>query len=160
MTKPLLHLLNGNSNEALTRRLAGLADVRIAGKVILEAETVAASPRQIVTRRDVARSAVHILDHVEARFADEKRARPDAVVLACFGEPGLGALREAVDVPVFGLLESSARLAASLGSFSILTPGAAWPAQLRELLAVYGLTGQCHGISVYSESSLSDDPLV
>ncbi len=160
MTKPLLYLLNGNSNAALTARLCGLADDRIAGKAILEAETVAASPPQIVTRRDVVRSAVHILDHVEARFTDMKRARPDAIVLACFGEPGLGALREAVDVPVFGLLESSARRAASLGEFSILTPGAAWPAQLRELLGAYGLAGNCRGISVYSGNSLSEDPAI
>lgn len=46
----------------------------------------------------------------------------DAVVIACFSDPGLDAARELVDIPVVGIQESSMYLAASLGSyFGVLT---------------------------------------
>ena len=46
----------------------------------------------------------------------------DAVIVGCFGDPGLDALREMVNVPVVGPGESSCLVAASLGHrFSILT---------------------------------------
>lgn len=46
----------------------------------------------------------------------------DAVVIACFSDPGLDAAREAVDIPVVGIQESALHLAAQLGhQFSVLT---------------------------------------
>lgn len=46
----------------------------------------------------------------------------DAVVLACFSDPGLEAAREAVSIPVIGLEESTLHVAATLGHrFTILT---------------------------------------
>ena len=47
----------------------------------------------------------------------------DAVVLACFSDPGLHAAREISDIPIIGIEESSFHVAAMLGSkFSIMTP--------------------------------------
>jgi allantoin racemase len=46
----------------------------------------------------------------------------DAVVLACFSDPGLEAAREAVSIPVVGIEESTLHMAAMLGhKFSIMT---------------------------------------
>jgi len=46
----------------------------------------------------------------------------DAVILGCFGDPGLDAFRELVSIPVIGPGEASVLLAASLGHrFSIVT---------------------------------------
>ncbi len=157
MSKPLLYLVNGNSNSMLTARLAALASARVGVEMKIESATVVESPFQILTRSDVARSAVHILDHIEARFSEADRQKPSAIILACFGEPGLGAVRDTVDVPVFGLLESSARAASQLGAFSILTPGDPWPPQLQDLLRVYQLSGHCREIAVYSDAALSSD---
>jgi allantoin racemase len=47
------------------------------------------------------------------------RARPesaDAVIIGCFGDPGLAALREILDCPVVGPFEASLHLAAQLGA--------------------------------------------
>lgn len=47
----------------------------------------------------------------------------DAVVIACFSDPGLHAAREISDIPVIGIEESSLHVAAMLGArFSIMTP--------------------------------------
>lgn len=47
----------------------------------------------------------------------------DAVIVGCFSDPGLEALRELVDVPVIGPGSSAVHLAAQLGTrFSIIAP--------------------------------------
>jgi allantoin racemase len=52
--------------------------------------------------------------------------RHDAVVIACFSDPGLDQAREIVSIPVVGIEESSLHLAAQLGRrFTILTSRAA-----------------------------------
>jgi allantoin racemase len=46
----------------------------------------------------------------------------DALILGCFGDPGLDALRELVSIPIIGPGEASALMAASLGHrFTIIT---------------------------------------
>ena len=61
----------------------------------------------------------------------------DAVVIGCFGDPGLEALRGIAKEPVFGLAESSIREADALGEpFAILTMGQAWVEILGERVAL------------------------
>ena len=46
----------------------------------------------------------------------------DAIILGCFGDPGLDAMRELLTIPIIGPGEASALMAASLGHrFSIIT---------------------------------------
>lgn len=63
---------------------------------------------------------------------------PDAVLIGCFGDPGLFALREASAVPVTGLAEGAFAQAATLGRFAIVTGGAAWGPMLRRLAQALG----------------------
>ena len=47
----------------------------------------------------------------------------DAVIVGCFSDPGLDALRELVDIPVIGPGSSAVHLAAQLGTrFSVISP--------------------------------------
>lgn len=47
----------------------------------------------------------------------------DAVVLACFSDPGLEAAKEISNIPVLGIEESSLHIAAMLGArFTVITP--------------------------------------
>lgn len=69
----------------------------------------------------------------------EKNRGCDAVLLACFGDPGLFALREASNVPVVGLAEASMQEASErAGAFSIVTGGRRWPAILQRLARELG----------------------
>jgi Asp/Glu/hydantoin racemase len=63
----------------------------------------------------------------------------DAVYLACFGDPGLLALREVAEVPVVGMAEASCLEAAKSGRFAIVTGGALWGPMLTEFVAGIGL---------------------
>jgi Asp/Glu/hydantoin racemase len=62
----------------------------------------------------------------------------DAVLLACFGDPGLFALREVAHVPVVGLAEASMAEAARHGRYAIVTGGTAWRPMLERLAAALG----------------------
>ncbi len=71
----------------------------------------------------------------------------DAVLLACFGDPGLFALREVSDAPVVGLAEASMRAAArEAGRFSIVTGGERWGPMLERLAQALGYADALAGI--------------
>lgn len=159
MTKHV-YLLNGNSNESLTRHLAVLAE-KHAPEFLIEPDTVAAAPRYIGDPVTVARAAAAILDHAEQRFRQSDCPAPDGVLLACFGDPGLGALRASLDVPVVAMLDASVATAIQLGRrFSILTAGGNWPAQITDILALTGTLNRCSGCAAMRDEALDDDEAV
>ncbi len=63
----------------------------------------------------------------------------DAVMLACFGDPGLFALKEVSAVPVVGLAEAGMIEAARHGRFSIVTGGVLWKVMLTRLALALGM---------------------
>lgn len=62
----------------------------------------------------------------------------DAVLLACFGDPGLFALQEVATVPVIGLAEASMREGVAAGRYAIVTGGVLWKPMLERLAAALG----------------------
>ena len=76
----------------------------------------------------------HVLEH----------GRPRAVLVACFGDPGVWALRETAGVPVMGLAEAAMREADAMGPFGIVTGGAAWGPMLERLARGLQLGGPAH----------------
>ena len=70
----------------------------------------------------------------------------DAVLIACFGDPGLLALRELARVPVFGLAHASFEAAAACGRFSVVTGGAAWGPMLQRFARMHQLDARLCGI--------------
>jgi allantoin racemase len=68
------------------------------------------------------------------------------VLIGCFGDPGLFALRESSPVPVTGLAEASFIEAARHGRFAIVTGGARWEPMLRRLAQALGFDAALAGI--------------
>ena len=70
---------------------------------------------------------------------------PDAVLIGCFGDPGLFALRECSAAPVTGLAEASFIEAARHGTFAIVTGGLRWRPMLERLAQALGMADRlCH----------------
>lgn len=83
--------------------------------------------------------ASHAAIDAWAEDAARSSAPCDAVLLACFGDPGLYALRELSPVPVVGLAEASLQAAAeSAARFSIVTGGPRWAPMLERLAQALG----------------------
>jgi allantoin racemase len=86
------------------------------------------------------RAAAAIAGHAALDALAEHGGECDAVLLACFGDPGLLALKELSPVPVVGMAEASCHLACTLGRrFSVVTGGERWGPMLEEFVASLGL---------------------
>ena len=85
---------------------------------------------------------------------------PDAVLIGCFGDPGLLALRESSPVPVTGLAEASVIEAARHGRFAIVTGGERWGPMLQRLAQALGHAHALAGIHTVAPTGaqLAADP--
>jgi allantoin racemase len=87
-------------------------------------------------------------------------AAPDAVLIGCFGDPGLLALRESSPVPVTGLAEAAFIEAARHGRFAIVTGGERWGPMLQRLAQALGHAPSLAGIHTVAPTGaqLAADP--
>lgn len=81
-----------------------------------------------------------------------KAPPPDAVLIGCFGDPGLFALREGAGVPVGGLAEASFMEARAHGRFAIVTGGERWRPMLTRLADALGHGDALAGIHTVAPS--------
>ena len=88
-------------------------------------------------------------------------AVPAAVLVACFGDPGVAALRALTGLPVLGLAEVAMRAAADHGRYAVVTGGAAWGPMLTRLAVSLGLADGLAGVVTVERSGaeLLADPL-
>ena len=71
----------------------------------------------------------------------------DAVVIACFGDPGLDGARELTAAPVLGIAEAAFHAASMLATgFSVVTTMARTCVIAEHLLQRYGFERQCRGV--------------
>jgi allantoin racemase len=124
-----------------------------------EAERAAAPGTEIVVR--TARSGVQYIEtRMEsllaagpvAQLVAEEHEQVDAVVVAAFGDPGLPALKEFVDIPVVGITEAALYTAALQGRrFAIVAISERITAWYRECVELSGLDGRLAAIRSLGE---------
>ena len=131
-------LINPNTTRSITNLVLKTARTFASKGTRLRAVTGAFGPRYIASRVGYA-----IAGHAAVDAYAGDRGTRDAVVLACFGDPGLSALREIAPVPVVGMADASVLQACAIGErFSIVTGGERWKAMLEEFVAQRGLAGR------------------
>lgn len=134
--------INPNTTDEVTAKLLTAGRALAPGDV----EIVGASGR-FGARYISSRSAAAIAGHATLDAFAPHAGSVDGVLLACFGDPGLFALRELANCPVLGLAEASCRAAAEGGRrFSIITGGRLWPAMLMELADDLGFSSSLASI--------------
>ncbi len=150
-----LLLINPNTSTAITDKVAA------AGRAVARPDTeIAAVGGRFGATYIASRAAYAIAAHAAL---DAWAAAPahDVAVLACFGDPGLEALREIADVPVIGLADASLSRACELGRrFAIVTGGDRWGPMLAEFVAARGLTPRLAGIRTVAPdgAAIARDP--
>ena len=140
-----LFMVNGNTSVDVTERMAALGATFCGPAVDIEAATVTSGAPYVRTRAECVISARAVLETVRQRLA----AGPgfDVCLFACFGEPGITAVREICPVPVVGMLEASVMSSLQMGSrFAIVTPGRHWPAMIREMLQGWCVAERCSAV--------------
>ena len=114
-----LLLINPNTTQSITDLVLKHAKTFAAKGTVLRAVTGAFGPRYVASRIGYA-----IAGHAAVDALANDKGKKDAVVLACFGDPGLAALKEVSDAPVVGMADASILQACAMGKkFSIVTGG-------------------------------------
>ena len=151
-----LLLINPNTRDALTRelveRMAPHLSMPLLGMTAAFGESYIASEASFVV------GAHAVLDAWQRHVAEH--GWPAAVLVACFGDPGVWALREVAGVPVMGLAEAAMREAEEQGAFGIVTGGAAWGPMLDRLARALGIAQMqaVHTVDL-SGDQLAADPV-
>jgi allantoin racemase len=136
-----ISVVNPNTTQSMTALIEAEARRVAAPDTVVTGRTPAMGPASIESHYDEALAVPGLLQVVR------EDTEADAFVLACFGDPGLDAAREAASRPVIGIAEAAMKTASLLGrSFSVVTTlsrtvGRAW-----DLTRVYGLERQCAGV--------------
>ena len=134
--------INPNTTASMTDRMLREAERLQHPGVVWSASTGRFGAPYIASR-----AASAIAGHAALDAFARDGAGCDAVLLACFGDPGLSALKELSPVPVIGMAEASCLLACTLARrFSFVTGGERWPEMLEEFIAAQGLSSRLAGI--------------
>jgi allantoin racemase len=130
-----LLFINPNTSAHLTELGA-----KVARSVARPETAIVPATGRFGARYVTSRAAAAIASHAVLDTYAREGKGADAVIIACFGDPGLFALRELAPVPVVGMAEASCHLASTLGrKFSIVTGGHRWGPMLEEFVAAIGL---------------------
>lgn len=151
-----LLLINPNTTASITERVAEVAAGMVSANVRVRAVTGRFGARYVSSRTSFA-----IAGHAALDAYAEHGETADAVVLACFGDPALLALKEIARQPVVGMAEASCLAAAGLGGrFAIVTGGERWQAMLEEFVASIGLESRLAGIATVAPTGadIARDP--
>ncbi len=145
-----LLLLNPNTSARMTALAAAALRERLGSAVAVLEMTAPFGAPVVASRASFAVAAHAALMGYEAFSAPH-----DAVLLACFGDPGLEALREVASVKVIGLAETAILRAAAAGrKFAILTVGRPWVRMLEETVLLLGAQAHCVEVFALNGSGL------
>jgi len=112
-------VVNPNSSAEMTESMAKVLDGIRRPDTELSVVATADGPVSVQSARDVALSIPPMLKIIE----QANRDGVDAVIIACFSDPGLEAAKEVSSALVLGIQETSLHVAALLGhKYTILTP--------------------------------------
>jgi allantoin racemase len=130
-----IRVVNPNTTSSMTAAI-GTAAAAVAGPgTIVEAVTPSMGPASIESHYEEALAVPGLLEQI----AIGEQQGVDAYVVACFGDPGLDAAREAASGPVIGIAEAGFHAAALLGRrFGVVTTLGRTVGRAHELAERYG----------------------
>jgi allantoin racemase len=138
-----LLLVNPNTSAAMTQGMVDSARRVAAPGTTVIGRQPSFGPASIESHYDDVFGAAGVAEQV-------KLAQPegfDAVVIACFGDPGLDAARELTSAPVLGIAEAAFHAASFVATgFSVVTTMTRTCVIAERLVLRYGFERTCRGI--------------
>jgi allantoin racemase len=145
-------VVNPNTSAAMTEEIRRTAEPIFCAPWSCQVVGAPGGPESLESFRDYALAAVAVMPLLERHLP------MDGVVLACFGDPGLGALKEVCEVPVVGIAEAAMAQALLLGGrFGILAGMDRAVSLMDALVRDYGLCERYAGTEGLSMRVLTLD---
>lgn len=141
-----LLILNPNSTASMTETIAAAAR-RVArpGTRITALSGTGSAPRSVEGHADAALAVPAMLAAIRA--AETGATPPEAIVIACFDDPGLLAAREIARAPVLGIAQASMQVAMMISArFSIVTTLPRSVPVIEDLVVAYGAGHACRRV--------------
>jgi Asp/Glu/hydantoin racemase len=130
-----LLFINPNTSQSVTAKIKAVAEGVAQPGTEIVAVTARRGVAYIATRAEAVIGAMSVLE-----LLAEHRDQCDAAIIAAFGDPGLGAARELMPVPVIGLAEAGLLTACMLGRrYTIISFSKALGPWYRECVEYHGL---------------------
>ena len=155
-----LLIINPNTTQSVSDKLDAIAKQVCGLDVQIRTVTASFGAPYIDSEASYVIAAHATLAALNAALQDDKTA-PHSILIACFGDPGLLALRESTDIAVTGLAEAAFMEAAKFGRFAIVTGGARWKPMLERHAHMLGFDAALAGIHTVQPSGLelAQDPV-
>ena len=134
---PRLLIINPNTGTATTQRLHDAAVAALGAQTEVFSVTARFGAPYIACEASYAIAGHATLD-AWLHWRAQAPGSEDAVLIGCFGDPGLMALREISDARVTGLADAAFAEAAALGPFAVVTGGQRWQPMLQRLAHALG----------------------
>jgi len=154
-------LINPNTSTWVTDKLASHLRTMLGATMRIDGVTARFGASYIDSQPSFDTGAEAVVDVWSRHRADSARNPPDAVLIGCFGDPGLQALcAAAAPVPVLGLAQAAVGEAHRAGRYAIVTGGIAWKPMLTRIVEDFGWQDRLDNITVIEQSGadLADDP--
>ncbi|HET6158411.1 MAG TPA: aspartate/glutamate racemase family protein [Dongiaceae bacterium] len=138
-----IKVINPNTTESMTHTIGAAARAVAAPGTEILAVTSAFGPVSIEGHYDEAVSVIGLVDQIRKGEAEGV----DGYVIACFGDPGLLAAREAATGPVIGIAEAAMHAASFLATgFSVVTTLGRTRIIAEHLVRNYGMEHHCRRV--------------
>ncbi len=138
-----LLLINPNTSTAMTAGLVDSARAVAAPGTVVVGRQPSFGPASIEGHFDDVFGAAGVAEQVKLAQGEAF----DAVVIACFGDPGLDAARELITAPVLGIAEAAFHAASFIATgFSVVTTMTRTCVIAERLVVRYGFERSCRGI--------------
>jgi allantoin racemase len=134
-----IHLLNPNTSTSVTERMLTTLRSNLPRGVTINGYTATFGAPYIADETSYAvanHAVVELLRDIQNKTTLD--ATNDKVLIACFGDPGLFALKELAPCFVTGLAEAAFFKATQQGDFGVVTGGIKWAPMLRRLCDALG----------------------
>jgi allantoin racemase len=146
-------LVNPNTTTAMTDEMVASAQRVASSDCEVVGATAARGVESIDSYYDELLGA-----HAVVTALQEQDGTFDAAIIACFGDPGLDAAREVLDVPVVGIAEASFIAAITLGRrFSVLTTLDRGVPPIEDVIRHHGFAGRCASVRATGLTVLEAD---
>jgi allantoin racemase len=136
-----LAVINPNTDASDTAAMASAIANALPSAAEVEAYTPERGPRSIESAVDGAFAAAEVLKVVQAH------PDHDGYLIACFGDPGVDAVRELTAAPAVGIGEAAYTAAAMIAKrFAVITTLPRGRAEIEDALSSSGLAERCVGV--------------
>jgi allantoin racemase len=148
-----LLVINPNTGQATTDRLSHFISQSMPTGVALSCVTAKFGFPYIASEESYAVASHAVLATWQAfKEINGEDTLPDRILLGCFGDPGLFAMREICTQPVTALAEASFVEASRLGDFAIVTGGERWRPMLQRLALGLGYGDKLKAVQTVSQT--------